>query len=491
MATRLLEQFRGHPAEPHLLDRQKLVNVFMDLYPDYFPSLEKRCQELGLLDEDGCQQILYGNTGCVLKLEETFRNRAQSTPVAQRYFSCLGHIEALQKGIKTLESQINSFMEKAVSLTGSPEIDLATFEWNKEQLSTFNKRELRSYDPKTITRLRDEVIPSKKGNIRVTQLETDRFLKDYQETTEYLDLLWYRNYLTLYPECKELYQATRLANEMLAKGGHSDGGFELDVLGNPAVLRQWIGQLGLLAEYPDLNGLVYVEKYGGDFYVKRYLDNRPQTTNGGNGNGKCLSHYLAKRESPETPLLIFYPGLYYVMRYERGKKVYYKSAETDLIIYDAQKRQVVARGEVKANYNDVPHADYQHRRNWLMLTGELEDGTDTEAFAEYLDLDPTTTTTPTPTRYLAEKGEYEKPLFYREDFCDQESLRHFIITKPQASGGQLEVSSKVATQIAHWLFSSAKTPPDYIDSKIAALLEGLHFRDWETIRAGREVFVVH
>ena len=56
-------------------------------------------------------------------------------------------------------------------------------------------------------------------------------------------------------------------------------------------------------------------------------------------------------------------------------KVTYTSAENDLVLYDTQRKKVVAVGKVKANYYDIPHADYQLRRNRLMLTGQLNDAT--------------------------------------------------------------------------------------------------------------------
>ena len=401
-----------------------------------------------------------------------------------------------ENGILSLEEKITSFMKMA----GLERDDqLATFTWSPERLATFTKKEARAYDPSTIIRLRDEVILRKRNEIWEANQKTESLRKEYRVTSEYTDLAWYLNYLDLNPECREVYRVTRLANDMLSKGGNSDGGFEKDIL-EPIVLSQWLfpllDGLGLLSEHKGGEGLIYVEKYvvykcKAETEVVSYqtwsLVNPINPIKPINPMANLVSRYLAKEGQLADPLLIFYPGLYYVMRFANTmvKKVTYKSAETDLTIYDPKSQKVVARGEVKSNYNDVPHADFQHRRNWLMLTGDV-DGDTPGAFSEYL---PDEVENVTITRYLAEAGNYESPLFSQSDFS--ESLCNFIITKPQVKVGQLNVSSKVATQVTHWLFSSAKTPQSYIQGKIDALLDGLHFRDWLTIEREASVYVIH
>ena len=437
-------QLKGHASEPYLLARQTTVDEFMRKYRTYFANLAGRVKEV--ITEDERLQLNYGNTGLVLKLEDRLQQLVNITEAATQYHSLKRCLETTTTGIQTLEQTILNFTAAAKEDMSVHEtqaqmggiFSLETFQWSAEKLATFSKKERRAMDPKTIINLRDRVIPDKQGWVKSNKLVQAALHAAYLATDAHKLLSSYISARDTGEESAAMYQATRLAADKMSHGNSSDGGFEKDILDKPELKVQW---------YPKLTNLLQ-------------------------GRGVNCDR------------LDFKVGHYYVVKHTKGSKTWYTPAEQDLILYDTVSNRIVAVGEVKANPVDIGHADYQLRRDTVMLLGDKA----TPAYvadprvSEYLE--PSTISD----RYIAEKGKFTTKVFTPSDWHDP--IR-FIITQPMTNqAGRLQVSSKVATQISHWLYSSATTPEDYIQKKVDDLQDKLNFQEDSVVKVQNMVFTV-
>ena len=471
----LRQQLVGHPAEPYLVKRQTAVDQYLSQYPEYFPSLvayfgQPELQHL--ISEDEQQQLLNGNCKLALVLEDRLQELLDATPEAKAYCYLTQSLETAQKAIHTLHTQIDDFITAAIQdWTGPQDQDPLAFSlesfigagWSAERLASFSKKEKRSNDPKAILNLRDRVIPSKQDFISDKQPELATRKQDYISTRTYRLL---QDYLALrdnrLPETEPMYQATLEVDSHMHLGGNGDGGFERDILQDPKLKAQW---------YPKLVGLL-------------------------------------EARGLETRHLGWLTGHYYVVKHQSHQshqsKTWYRPAETDLVLYDTVTKRILAVGEVKSNPYDLGHADYQLRRNQVMMTGiaprdRIGPSPPDPRFDEYLachqqppdadEADPSQTIV---ARYLvADQTKLKKPhtpVLASSDWVDP--IR-FIITQPEVHyPGRLHVSSKVATQVAHWLFSSSQTPEAYLQAKVDGLQEELGLREREVVYAENQVFVV-
>lgn len=364
--------------------------------------------------------------------------------------------------VETILESINNFEKEAKDdwVRNGNKIELfslTTFEWSPEKLKTLGKKELRSKDPKKISNLINSVIVKKQAEIFEKEKSIQESQKLYMDSIEMKNLIWFRDYLISNADCIKMFDATRLANAKLhAKNG--DDGFEVDVLNDPQVRSQWIP---LFHKYLE-------QRYG----VAR------------NGNQELIF------DSPEyLSSLKFYPGLYYVVKHKKGKKIWYSVAEQDIVVCD--EHGVVAIGEVKKNYYDIGHADIQIIRDHIMLFGEESPFTDlmrekhTKMYEEYCTGDNTIIE-----RYLAEKDSIEKP-FIKQDKCHR--IRNnpctFIITTAEDSyNKKLRVSGKICNQITNWIFSTNCVPNNYINAKINNLHSELNFRNIHEISNQHAIF---
>lgn len=456
------QQFKGHIAEPLLLKRQACVNLVLLQYPKYFPDLAGHAS--GLLEDDEGYQILCGNTGLILKLEDRYRKVANSTREAELYHGALHRIKSIKDGITALNQTITDYLLEAkdhwINEQGNAEetFSLDQFGWSAIKQASFSKKEKRSKCPQTIINLGKRVIPSKEADLLTNVESLSKLESAYLATVEAKRLQAFLDLRDHYPECQEMYEVTKQANAKLCQTTGTDGGFETDVLEDSAIFTQWYPKLASILESKFLE-----EGYHRDV-VKQYIET-----------------------------LKFHRNVYYVVKHTNvdktgnNKTIRYSSAEQDLLLYDPKTNRVVATGEVKKNIDDLGHADYQHRRDYVMLMGTPDPVTNSSSeadlFTEYLS-DPTISE-----RYISEAGKYATKLFQPEDY--QNSPIHFIITKEaDSTPGNLHVASKVRTQITNWLFSSNKTPEDYITQKVTTLLDYLHFRDTPSIYQTRPVFVI-
>lgn len=150
----LLAQLERHPATPYLLRRQQLVNEFIDKYPDYFQKVADICVPLikkGKVSLDQRQQILYGNTGQLLKLEGEFQEMVDSTAAAQRYHGIQRVLTTTTRAKAELETSLKAFLKSARQdyLESYPDaaidsFNLETFNWSLKSLEYLSKRELRA-----------------------------------------------------------------------------------------------------------------------------------------------------------------------------------------------------------------------------------------------------------------------------------------------------------------------------------------------------------
>jgi hypothetical protein len=466
----LREQFRGNPAEQYLLERQKCTEDVIKNYPNYFSCLTSKCLEIGIINHDEAQQIIWGNTGKVLSLEERFEKNVESTAIAKELKSNLKFLEASRTGVETILESINNFEKEAKDdwVRNGNKIELfslTTFEWSPEKLKTLGKKELRSKDPKKISNLINSVIVKKQAEISEKEKLIQESKKLYMDSIEMKNLIWFRDYLISNADCIKMFDATRLADAKLhAKTG--DGGFELDVLNDPQVRSQWIP------------------------LFHKYLEQRCVVPSDGD---------LIFNPSEYFSSLKFYPGLYYVVKHKKGKKIWYSVAEQDIVVCD--ELGVVAIGEVKKNYYDIGHADIQIIRDHVMLFGEESPFKDllrekhTKMYEEYYTGDNTIIE-----RYLAQKDSIEKP-FIKQDKCFRikDDPCTFIITTeitemngmPTANYKQkLRVSGKISNQITNWIFSADCVPDDYINHKINQLNSHLNFRNIDEISIQHAIFYI-
>ena len=120
-----------------------------------------------------------------------------------------------------------------------------------------------------------------------------------------------------------------------------------------------------------------------------------------------------------------------------------------------------------------------------MLFGDKAgDANDHALFSDYL-------TEHVVDRYIAYKGRPDVPIF-TADNCQALLTpgRRFIITTDDRPESCLQVSSKVSTQITHWLFSSTTTPQEYIQGKVDALLDALQYRSPEVVQQQHQIYKV-
>jgi hypothetical protein len=464
--TTLLAQFQGHPAAPYLLKRQQLVNDFMGKYPDYFlelASLSEWLIQKDKLSEDQRQQILYGNTGLVLKLEALYQEDADSTAAARHYHGIKKVLTTAEKAKGGLERELIAFIKLAETdyLESHPganpeSFSLETFSWSEKAQEGLSKKQRRTNCPQAKLKIRDVVIPKKLQDISDKTRELLEASPAYHATSEYQRLSEYLR-LKAYPPAQEMYQATQKANQKLCSGDSSDGGFEQDILG-PHFKAQW---------YPKLE--------------------------------KTLRDRLMEEEmSPEDidPFILSLdvcPNLYYVVKYSdppvgketnAKRRTWYSAAEQDLIVYHRMTMRVMAVIEVKRNPNDDGGADLQHRRDWVMISG-IPDPSDPggNLFGEYHDKPAICD------RYVADRNKIATAIFKTVDYAVKPIS--CIITSDLSEmerHGRLQVPSKVVTQITHWLYSSQQTPAHYIQEKIDELINNLHYRSVEEIDQERQVF---
>ncbi len=97
-------------------------------------------------------------------------------------------------------------------------------------------------------------------------------------------------------------------------------------------------------------------------------------------------------------------------------------------------------------------------------------------------------------RYIAE-GKYTvyTPFFTLQNASALKNNKAgFIITSTDKTTNRkgLQISSKIATQITNWIYSSKTTPDAYIQEKINLLIDSLHYRDEQSILQDRLVFKV-
>lgn len=455
----LRQQLAGHHAEKYLVARQRIVSDYIVKNPDYFQRLVSLVglEPFGSLTGDEAYQLGIGNTGLALKLEGRLQELADKTKSAEEYHGLKRFLEHANQGIETIRQQITHLSTLAlddwtvVQGQDAASFSLESFRWSPTKLDSFSKKERRGNDPKTLINLRDRVIPSKQMVIATKRAEFTKLDGNYRETPEYQRLT---RYLALrdncHPDTEAMYQATREVEKKIHFGGSDDGGYEHDILNNPELKGQWYPQLVSLLE----------------------------------GKGvKCDQ-------------LDFLVGHYYVVKYERGSKsknnlkTRLVPAETDLVLYNTCTREIVAIGEVKSNAYDVPHADYQLSRGTVMMTGQVGLKTLTTHFTEYLE---TRTSEPVvldqeriTARYLAHKQRIETPVISGSSWSDPV---RFIIASPEVDlPGRLHLSSKVATQITHWLYSSEQTPETYIQEKVDTLQDYLGFCEADEVVKRNVVF---
>ena len=462
---KLREQLAGHPVEPYLQKRKAAVDKHIRTHPDYFPGLvcffQQNPELQDLISEDEQQQLGNGNCKLALDMEQRLQRLRDETPEAKDYFCLAQSLETDQKALHKLRAQIDDFVTAAKQdWTGPQGQDPRTFTlesfieagWSADKLASFSKKEMRANDPKTILRIRDQVIPGKLASIAKTHAELATSKKAYTSTATYSLL---EDYLVLrddgLPETESMYEATLEVDRHMHLGGNSDGGFEQNILLDPKLKEQW---------YPGL--------------IK-----------------------LLEARGLETCNIGILTGHYWVVKHQRHSKTWYRPVETDLVLFDEKTKRILAVGEVKSNPSDLGHADYQLTRNEVMMTGIAP--WDDPRFDEYLACheqqpeastqDPSNTIVD---RYLvSNQHKLKKPHIKVLTSSDYANPARFIITQAEVNcPGRLRVSSKIVTRVANWLFSSSQTPEAYIQAKVDALQEELGLREREVVCAENHVFVV-
>ena len=221
---------------------------------------------------------------------------------------------------------------------------------------------------------------------------------------------------------------------------NGDGGFEKNVLNDPEILIQW---------FPILKENIKKKLHISDDIIEDF---------------------------------IFYENICAVVKYQKNKKIRYFVVEQDLLLYNSLTNEVIAFGEIKRNYYDIPHADKQLIRNRNMLIENFEslekNYPDIFIGANIID------------KYFADTDSVETPIFTEKDFnlIKEHNINFIISCNPLPN--TIATCSKISTQIIHWLYSSEITPEQYIENKIEKLIDDLNLRDLETIEKQISIFIV-
>ena len=451
----LLQQLQGHYAQKELEARQAAVNLVIQRYPDYFPSLLRHIQTDLVLTEAERQQIQYGNCALVLKLAERYQEQIDGTAEAKAYREQAKYVGSNEKGLQTIQEDLDKIIHLARDdwvTSGREPTDFsleqfASQGWSEAALAGFSSKTRKQYDPTSLLNRQQRVIPKKRADLEAKRPELERLRAIYLAHPLQSRLSSFQQLLQQTPECQAMYEATKLASECFRRSS-SDGGFEQDVLNNPEVKAQWFPQLlqqladrGLPADPEDLGFRTNIE-----YVVKHRVDHK---------QGKSgQSRY---RHVP---------------------------AEQDLVIYQLSTNRIVALIEIKSFPPDILEADYQIRRDLTMILGNAPDNAP-DLFSDHLA--PTVVD-----RFLAEKGQYTKPLHRTPDFQHDPPPLTGIITSDRGNlPGQLQVPSSLQTQMTHWLYSSAETPAAYLEQELDGLFDSLPYRSEETVRAERAIYVIH
>ncbi len=446
----LLAQLRGHPVLPYITDRQVQVDKLIGDHPDYFVGLSKFLGDKGVLTADELYQVEMGNTGLLLKVTDKLQTIADKTQEGEAYYGLLKFIKSETDGIKSLQDKVDEITQQAImdwlKMGNTLEsFSLETFSWSSEKVSSFTKKELRANDPKKVINLRDVVIKEKLQKLVVKLQPLEELSNAFMATKEKQAVDIFSRLLHQYPQCKVVYDATRLVNEKLVVRDDSGSRFEKDIFSNKLLYDQW---------YPKLRQRVKVILLGQgytDQYAETYMDS-----------------------------LKFCANYSFVVKYKTKGKTYYTPAENDLIWYD-NSNKIIACGEIKLNPHDIPHADYQHRRNRVMITGDYVDDKYSKNFSDFAVSDMVVD------RYISKKHSMDKPVFASSCFGD--NVVHFIITTNTGDKpGRLHVPSSIAFSITNWLYSSSIVPQVYIQDKVDDLIGSLCYRRLDEIASDFEIY---
>ena len=443
---------------------RSILDIFILNCPNYFYNLEKFSKKYKLLNANDIERLQSYDISIVFLLEKIINERLNENKIVKDFYKNKSKLKTTKNGLIILKSIVAEY-ENLVSEYRHKNnwlysISLLYLRNNNESYKSEIEEYIsfisipfnawipdknfpltRQLNPLTINKLITKIIPNKYNeiqsiltNIKLLKKEIKK-LPNHQIMQEFKYL---KNAIncshTQQKLCKNLFYEFEVVKDLLK--GYTKINYGM-------IFEERVLSIGIYDYIP-----IFIEKIKNDYEFMKYLKNK---------------NMLLKD-------IQIHKNVHFVQKCKRlSGSIWYKCTECDFIL--SINNNVIAFGEIKLNYYDIPSANHQIERNTVLLFGDklvdkrLHDMYDDEWNSNELILD----------RYIS-SNEYRSVKLFSIDQCDAIlKFRHGIIITTPSLPGQLPVPSNCSNRISQVLCTASCVSHSFIQKRINKILDKNNF----------------